>query len=239
MVPAAAEATRRPGGSRPRRASDGRAAASGARSDVETAASAETAVCARIQTLGGFAVVPTGAEAPVRWTSKKARDALKILTCQRGRAIHREELIELLWPEVDVTTGRSRLSVVLSLVRAALDPDKRWPGDHALRATRDSVALRLDHLDVDIERLLDLVQSGLLDQSAPAGQDDLRVAVDEVWAGPFLVEDQYEDWSSALRSRVDSAVTAALRALAQAADEPQRSRRGDHPDQSARRVRPL
>ena len=103
------------------------------------------------------------------------------------------------------------------MVRAALDPEKRWPADHAVLATRDAVALRLDHVDVDVEEFLALIQGGLLAQASAEGRRDLALAVDELWKGPFLSEDLYADWTTALRGRVDAAHASALRALAQAA----------------------
>ena len=168
MTPAATEAADALESLARRRDPMGAVRAPGLKID-ETAASVAIEVCARVRTLGSFAVIPAGSDEPVRWTSKKARDALKILTCNRGRSIAREELIERLWPEVDLPTGRSRLSVVLSMVRAALDPEKRWPADHAVLATRDAVALRLDHVDVDVEEFLALVQGGLLAQASARG----------------------------------------------------------------------
>ena len=62
-----------------------------------------------------------------RWTSRKARKLLKILVAHRGAPVHREVLMDLLWPTVDPATLGNRLSVALSTVRRALDPITRTP----------------------------------------------------------------------------------------------------------------
>ena len=189
------------------------------------AVSAVTAIApvtarARVRTLGRFEVVGAGTVEPARWSSRKARDALKMLIARRGRSIPREELIDLLWPDVDVSSGRNRLSVVLSMVRAALDPDKRLASD-PLRADRQSVALDLNLVDVDLEAFLGSAAVGLA--AAEDHLDDAAVrlieAIDLVDRGPFLAEDPYVDWASATRSAVERTRRDVLRSMARVAEE--------------------
>ncbi len=151
-------------------------------------------VRARVRTLGRFEVVGAGGHEAARWTSRKARDALKVLICRRGRSLPREELIELLWPDVDVAVGRSRLSVVLSMLRAALDPDRRLATD-PLRADRQSVSLDLDVVSVDVEEFLAMARDGLREGGVGAPDPTaLVMAVALGDEGEFLAEDPYADW---------------------------------------------
>lgn len=70
-----------------------------------------------IRTLGVFQVIRDGAPIPrTAWQSKKARDLLKILIARR-KATSREQLVELLWPEVSPAKGGNRLSVLLWTLR--------------------------------------------------------------------------------------------------------------------------
>ncbi len=167
-----------------------------------------------IRTFGAFSVTPAGADEPVRWSSKKARDTLKLLVTRRGAAVSREELIDLLWPGVELARGRNRLSVVLTMVRSALDPDRRWPADHFLRADRDTVALRTTRLDVDLDRFLELASVGLhrLKGGDSQGVEVLEDAL-ELARGGLLVEDVYADWPAAARAEVATYHAAVLRAL--------------------------
>jgi hypothetical protein len=159
---------------------------------------------ATVRTLGRFEVVAAGATEPARWTSRKARDTLKLLATRRGRAIPREELIDLLWPDLDVPTGRSRLSVTLSLLRNALDPERRLPSD-PLRSDRQSVALDLDLVQVDLEELFDAAQrarAALAEGSADA-RALLARAAGLADAGEFLEEDPYTEWAMETRRQVE------------------------------------
>jgi DNA-binding SARP family transcriptional activator len=203
-------------------------------------------VRARVRTLGRFEVVGAGGHEPARWTSRKARDALKVLICRRGRSLPREELIELLWPDVDVAVGRSRLSVVLSMLRAALDPDRRLATD-PLRADRQSVALDLDVVSVDVEEFLAMARDGLREGSVGAPDPTaLVMAVALGDEGDFLAEDPYADWARPLRGTVDRTRRELLRALAglaEGADDPAAAVRWwnrlvelDPEDRSARRA---
>jgi DNA-binding SARP family transcriptional activator len=174
---------------------------------------------ASVRTLGRFEVVGAGGGAPARWSSRKARDALKVLICHRGRSIPREELIDLLWPDVDLATGRSRLSVVLSMLRSALDPDRVLPSD-PLRSDRQSVALDLDLVAVDVEELLASAAAALAgaDLGDPEAAALLAAAADRADRGTFLAEDPYADWAAGLRTTVHRVHRALLRAGAGLAD---------------------
>lgn len=175
-------------------------------------------VRARVRTLGRFEVVGAGGHEPARWTSRKARDALKVLICRRGRALPREELIDLLWPDVDLAVGRSRLSVVLSMLRAVLDPDRRLATD-PLRADRQSVALDLDVVSVDVEEFLAMARDGLREGGLGAPDPTaLVMAVALGDEGEFLAEDPYADWARPLRATVGRTRRDVLRALAGLAD---------------------
>jgi hypothetical protein len=66
-----------------------------------------------IRTLGVFEVIRDGTPVPrAVWQSTKARDLLKILIARR-KATSRDQLIDLLWPEIDRVKGGNRLSVLL------------------------------------------------------------------------------------------------------------------------------
>lgn len=168
-----------------------------------------------IRTFGEFSVSAAGVDEPVRWASKKARDTLKYLVTRRGAAVSREVLIDMLWPDIDPARGRSRLSVVLTMVRSALDPDRRWSTDHFLRADRDVVALRTERLDIDLDRFFDLAKRGLerLQADDPRATGILEQAL-ALAHGDFLVEDSYADWPATTRADLATTVSSVLHALA-------------------------
>src|SRR5260370_15361186 len=103
-----------------------------------------------IGTLGEFRVLRQGEPVPAgEWQSKKARDVLKMLVARRGRPAPREQLMEALWPEEDPARSTKRLSVLLTTVRAILDPGRRHDPDYYVVGDNYAVALNLAHVTVD------------------------------------------------------------------------------------------
>ncbi len=180
-----------------------------------------------IRSLGSFQVLREGTVIPVlEWQSKKARDLLKVLVARRGRTTTREGLCELLWPDEDPAPLLNRLSVALATIRSVLDPGRRLPADHFIRADKASVSLDLDHVAVDLEaffsgardalRQLETVRSGAVDASGGAFDDLFRrlAAVEITYRGDFLEEDPYEDWATATRDEARETYLTVARALA-------------------------
>jgi pimeloyl-ACP methyl ester carboxylesterase/DNA-binding SARP family transcriptional activator len=150
-----------------------------------------------IVTMGHFDVIVDGRRVPrSAWGSRRARTLLKRLVVARGHAVTRDELIDLLWPEVgDSERLGARLSVQLSAVRRVLRG--------GIVADRASVRLDLHHVEVDIERWFEMAD----DASIVGGH-----------AGEFLPDDRYEDWSAALRREIQSRFAASLHRLAERSD---------------------
>jgi DNA-binding SARP family transcriptional activator len=109
-----------------------------------------------------------------------------------GGRLHAEQLIELLWADVDPLTGRSRLRNLLNRVRAA--------GGELLIRERDTIAFA-PGTEIDAD---------LFERQAPAAMaaDDrsraeaLARAALERYLGELLPEDRYEPWAAARRERL-------------------------------------
>ncbi|MGH2790236.1 MAG: BTAD domain-containing putative transcriptional regulator [Actinomycetota bacterium] len=174
-----------------------------------------------IHTLGGFRVVRDGDSVTrTEWQSKKARDLVKILVARRGRPATREQLMETLWPDEDPRKVSNRLSVALATLRAVLDPDKRFDPGHFVMADQHNLRVDLDHLSVDVENFLAYVDSGF--ELLRGGRDkaqgvDHLARAESLYAGDFLEEDLYEDWSAGLREEARDSYVKVARALAEMA----------------------
>jgi DNA-binding SARP family transcriptional activator len=126
------------------------------------------------------------------WRPEKAAALVKILALQRGRTMHRDQLIDVLWPEADAEAGRSsfykNLHHLRKAIRAVGDPDP-------IVLNRGVVSLDSDvQVDVDVfrelgRRALRSGDIGLLEQSL-AGY------------GELLPADLYEPWAAAHRDEV-------------------------------------
>ena len=176
----------------------------------------------RIQSLGGFSVTRDGELVRVsEWQSKRARELLKMLISRRGRPAPRPYLMETLWPGEDPERVANRLSVALTTVRTVLDPQHRYPPEHFVVADKDAVALNLDAVHVDLERFLSSTADGLeylRRDDIGRGLPILRAAA-VAYAGDFLEENPYDDWTVAIREEARAAYIAALRLLARHADD--------------------
>jgi DNA-binding SARP family transcriptional activator len=169
-----------------------------------------------VRTLGEFRVYRDGtAVASGEWQSKKARDLLKILIAHRGRPVPRQRLAELLWPEQSSAPTGNRLSVLLTILRRVLDPQRQISGQGPIVADRTAVQLDLRAVDLDVERyfaMLDLARGSR--GHDPAGTMTLLRAAADLYRGDFLADDPYEDWTHALREETTTSYVGALRDLA-------------------------
>jgi ATP/maltotriose-dependent transcriptional regulator MalT/DNA-binding SARP family transcriptional activator len=173
-----------------------------------------------ITTLGHFTVSRAGQAIPlVEWQSRKARDLLKILAARRGRPITRDAVAEALWPEGDPRQLANRLSVALSTLRKVLDPGRLHPVDHFIEADSRSMALRIEHVSLDVVAFLEAARAGIALVSRgdwDAAASKLRQA-ESLYTGDFLEEDLYEDWAVDCREEARSAAQEISRLLARAA----------------------
>jgi ATP/maltotriose-dependent transcriptional regulator MalT/DNA-binding SARP family transcriptional activator len=166
-----------------------------------------------IQTLGVFRVIRDGMPIPTTaWKSKKARDLLKILIARR-KPTPRDQLMELLWPEVDPTLASNRLSVLLSTVREVLQPQPT--GEGPLVTISGSVLLNLAQVRVDVKDFLTRATAALdADRGREPGATAQLAAAVTAHTGDFLEEDPYQEWAATLAEEIRATHIALLRALA-------------------------
>ncbi len=170
--------------------------------------------------LGGLRVARQGDPVPAgAWQSRKARELLKLLVAKRGRPAHREQILEVLWPEEDPSRTMNRLSVALSTLRSVLDPDHTRATDRYLRADGDTVALDLGHVDVDVERFLADAAAGLKLARERAASATARLERAELaYTGDLFEDDPYPDWAVDLREEARLAYLEVVRKLAELAE---------------------
>jgi DNA-binding SARP family transcriptional activator len=183
-----------------------------------------------IRVLGRFEVVAGGRPVPLKaWRSRQARTLVKILVARRGRPVSRVELSDVLWPDDRPERTAHRLSVLLSVVRAVLDPDRRWPADHHIGADTAGLFLHTARVRVDVEDLLLDAADGLalLRAGRTAVARDVLAEVDSAYRGDAFDDEPYADWAIGLREEARAAWLRSLRELADL------QRRADEPDQAA------
>jgi predicted ATPase len=102
-----------------------------------------------VRLLGGLSAAHGNASL-VKFPSRPVAMLLARLALYPGRSHSREELIELLWPGVDLEVGRGRLRQTLSTLRRLLEPRDVGPGS-VLRADRLAVGVQPSAVWSDVE----------------------------------------------------------------------------------------
>lgn len=157
----------------------------------------------RIFTFGRFALSLQGRDLAVGgWQRKKALDLLKYLATRPGRAVHRERLIALLWPEADESRGWQRLKVTMHFLRRQL----RAAGlrQSVVETVGMAYVLRREAVWVDAVEFGRLVAEGRAlqqRQSWVEAVDRYRQAR-RLYRGDYMEEDLYAGWCDEERERL-------------------------------------
>jgi DNA-binding SARP family transcriptional activator len=168
----------------------------------------------RVQTLGGFRVWRAGVEVqPSEWAREKAIHLFQFLISAPRHFLHKEQIIDRLWPELEAGKGDRDFKVALNSLNHALEPD-REPRSEARFVHRHGLAygLDMDQIWLDSEVLEQLITLGnqivgLQGAEAATAEDAERAAhcyaaAVQLYQGDYLPERRYEDWSSVLRERL-------------------------------------
>jgi DNA-binding SARP family transcriptional activator len=159
----------------------------------------------RITLLGGFSVGvgpdPVPDEA---WRRRKPAAILKILALAPGHRLHRERLMDLLWPELEPAAAGANLRKAIHQARSALDGVSRGAA-RLIEFQNDVVALASDGLIIDAASFL----SALTAARRSGDQDGYRSAL--AWyGGDLLPDDPYEEWADAARRELHDAYVGGL-----------------------------
>lgn len=181
---------------------------------VRDARQRRTGARVTIMLLGGLRVEVEGQAVPhSAWQSKRARELLRILAVRRGQPVAREVLTDLLWPDAGGAAG-NRLSVALSTLRGVLDPDRAHPADQYVAADTQSAWLRLEHVDLDLDRFLRRAEEGLHGHADDMALAALREA-ESLYTGELCEDEPYADWLVEPREHARSTYVAVARRLAE------------------------
>ena len=157
---------------------------------------------ARIRLLGGFHVTVAGVAVPdAAWARRPAAALVKLLALSAARHLHREQVLEALWPGLPLDAAVPRLHKAAHYARRALgDPDSV-----ALR--HDQVQLLPDaDVGVDVGEFLTSARRAVAQRDPGAAAEALTL-----YGGPLLPEDPYEPWVEQPRAQCDAMYTQLLR----------------------------
>ena len=172
-----------------------------------------TAAPLHVGLLGGFRV--TRAEVPLpdsAWQRRSAKTLTKLLATRASHTLHRDQVLEILWPDVDVESALNSFGKALHAARRAFEPELLPRESSAyLRLSDEMLTLDTEHILIDADHFQRLAE-GALQLGSVSGYETALAA----YAGELLPEDRYEDWSGERRHFLAELHTRVLLGLAEA-----------------------
>jgi DNA-binding SARP family transcriptional activator len=175
--------------------------------------------CVELRVLGGFDLRLAGRDLDWSRLRPRARTTLRLLALHAGRPVHRETLVEALWPDLPAAAGMHSLQVAVSSLRRFLDPAAAR-GSGLLARAGDTYKLMLppgSRSDVaEFEACLRVfreLRAAGTDRAAP---DTVVVALRRalsLYRGDLLPEDGPAEWVVTERDRLRQDAAEAAAAL--------------------------
>jgi DNA-binding SARP family transcriptional activator len=150
----------------------------------------------RVELLGGFRVERVGVVRPASdWQRRTAKTLTKLLATSPRHTLHREQIMDILWPDVEPQSALNSFGKALYAARRALEPELLPRESSAyLRLTDSMVALHTEHVSIDADHFERSAESALRQGDVTAYESALAA-----YGGELLPEDRYEDWCAERR----------------------------------------
>jgi predicted ATPase/DNA-binding SARP family transcriptional activator/DNA-binding CsgD family transcriptional regulator len=169
----------------------------------------------RVWLLGGFRVsVGSRTIGEDRWQRRKAAALVKLLALAPSHRMHREQVMHLLWPRLGAKAAANNLHRNLYVARRTLDPDPLTSSRFLTLRGEQLVLCPERDLWVDVEAFEQAAEAARYSREPAA----YRAAID-LYAGEFLPEDRYEEWSEEHRRRLREIHLSLLLGLAHLQEE--------------------
>ena len=173
----------------------------------------------RITLLGGFSVsVGSRTIEEGAWHLRKAANLVKLLALSPGHRMHREQVMGVLWPELDSRAAANNLRYVLHVARRTFDLDPSAASRYLSLHGEQLALCPDDQLRVDVEAFEEAAAAARRSRDPAA----YRTAI-ELYTGELLPEDRYEEWAESRREELRRLHLALLVELAGLYEE-----RGEH-----------
>ena len=135
-----------------------------------------------------------------------------LVTSRHRRALHREQIVDRLWEDLDGKAAEQNFKVAMHGVNKALEPNRKGRSE-ATYVLRQGVTYRLNlpEIWIDVQAVEDFIETGnlALEKYPEIAEIAYREAV-KLHEGTFLPNRMYEDWSSEERERIQVLVLGAI-----------------------------
>ncbi|WP_326814136.1 ATP-binding protein [Streptomyces sp. NBC_01763] len=167
----------------------------------------------RLHLFGGFRVTRDGGPPLAdKWPRPSARALVKLLAVSPGHSLHREQAMEICWPDSDNQAALGSLRVALHAARRAIEPELA-PRASSSYLTGEGTLLRLDPHTVVIDA--DQAEN-LAERALASGSAEALTAALAAFTGELLPEDRYAPWAEARREELSAMCDRVRLALAEA-----------------------
>lgn len=154
----------------------------------------------KIYLLGTFRIAVDGSPVEAgHWTRRKSKLLIKLLALQPQHQLHREQVIDLLWPGQTLENATNNLHKSIHAARRSLEPELASGSNSRYILTRDQQIIIGDPggLWIDVESFHQHATEAIKHRSVEAYEAALML-----YRGDLLAEDLYEDWATAQRDRL-------------------------------------
>jgi DNA-binding SARP family transcriptional activator len=156
----------------------------------------------RVGLLGQFGVIiGERAVPPDAWRRERGAALVKLLAVTPGHRLHREQVMELFWPDLDPEAAGANLRKAVHFARRSL-------GEHEVIASNDVLAFAPDvELEIDAEAFEQAAKAALRGADPAACE---RAA--DLYRGDVLPDDRYVEWLDEPRKQLQQLHVRLLRA---------------------------
>jgi DNA-binding SARP family transcriptional activator len=162
--------------------------------------------------LGTFRVSVFGKNVgDAQWARPQAKLLLKLLALEPKRQLHRQQIMDTIWPRLEEQSAAANLHKIVHMTRRALEPKLKSPADSRFIRTGD----QLVHLEAPGKLWIDVAEFEA--SSIRAFRSGIASECEEalaLYAGDLLSEDLYADWCARRRDQLRASYQELLRKLA-------------------------
>jgi DNA-binding SARP family transcriptional activator len=155
-----------------------------------------------IDLLGRFTVRVDGQEISANeWRRDRAAALVKLLALAPQHRLHREQVMDAFWPDLDVKLAAANFRKAIHFARKAL-------GIHELITVGNEIVALSDRVDLDID--VEQFEAAALTAVRTTDTTECAAAAD-LYRGPLLPDDRYVEWLDAPRDRLQQLYVNVLR----------------------------
>ena len=153
-----------------------------------------------IHLLGPFRVSVLGSVVDdSRWARPQAKLLLKLLALAPKHQLHRQKIMDTIWPELDEKSAAANLHKIIHMARRALEPNLKSAADSTFIRTRDQhvVLVAPGGPCIDVEEF----EKGSTRAVRSGGVSECEDLL-SIYLGDLLSEDLYADWFARRRDQL-------------------------------------